>query len=170
MAIVVEDGTGSNPVANSYNDVPSLREYAGLRGVAVPAADADCEVLLIKAMDYLEGLRGRYKGRKTTTSQPLQWPRADVVGVDWPGAFSPNNEIPRELLYGQLALAIEAHSTDLQPTRLPGDSGPLASKDTAGLKRAYHNTGKALSVPAFAKADALIAPLLKNNGLSLVRS
>jgi len=171
MALIVEDGTGNTPDANSYQSLDDLRMYAELRGVTLPTADADCNALMIKAMDYLEAQRSKYKGRITSASQPLQWPRADVVGIEWEGNIHPNNEIPRELIYAQLALAVEAVNHDLQPTRTPQDQGPLVSSDTASaIKKAWANPGKVLSVPAFAKADALLAPLFKRNGLSLVRS
>lgn len=97
MAIVVEDGsivTG----ANSYVTEAELTTYATARGVTLTI---DTEQLLIRAMDYIEGLN--YKGIKLTETQPLQWPRSGVsidryaVDID---------EIPDELKNGEMETAM----------------------------------------------------------------
>jgi hypothetical protein len=170
MTIIVETGSGDNASANSYADVTGLRDYAELRGADLPVDDADCEVLLIKAMDYLESLAAKYKGHKTKASQPLQWPRADVWGVDRVGELLANNAIPRALEYAQYSLAIEANAVDLQPTRLPTDSGPIVREKVDVSEVEYANEGRLRSTPAFAKADALLSALLTTTGLFLIRS
>lgn len=169
MALIVEDGTGSNTAANSYQSVLQLREWAQLRGVDITAlTDAECEVLLIKAMDYIEGKRSRFQGTKSNTDQPLQWPRQDV----WMGSLPVGSDsIPRELRYAQLALAIEARDNDLQPNRLPSDKGAVIREKVEGaVEVAYDKQNRAGLVPVFAKADSLLKPLYKNNGVFLVRS
>lgn len=167
--IIKEDGTGTNPHANSYSDVETLRHYAVARGVDLSALpDSDCEVLLMKAMDYIESKRSRFQGTKTHPNQPLQWPRQDVwvdnlrVGSD---------DIPRELEYAQLALAIEAQDNDLQPNRLPSDKGAVIREKVEGaIEVEYDKQNRASFVSAFAKGDSLLRPLYKNNGMFLVRS
>lgn len=172
MAIVVEDGSGTNQAANSYQSTDDLIGYASLRGIDLSFDPVeDLEVLLIKAMDYLEAQRSRFKGSPTLADQPLQWPRQDVWGVDQPGLLMGKNEIPRELRYGQLALAIEAQTVDLQPTLLPSDKGPRISEKVEGaIEVKYANPTSIRNVPALAKPMALLAPLFKNNGLTLVRT
>lgn len=172
MALIIEDGTGSNPAANSYRSVADLRLYASLRGIDITAlTDTECEVLLIKAMDYLEAQGKRYKGRKANIDQPLQWPRADAWGIVYDYALYSSTEIPRELEYAQLALAIEARDNDLQPNQLPSDKGPVTSETIEGaVSIAYANPGSRSRTPAFAKPEALLANLYKRNGLTLVRS
>jgi len=98
MAIVVETGSGTNPAANSYVSAATLTAYATARGITL-AADKD--VLLIKAMDYIESLA--YQGIKLLTAQPLSWPRA-YVWVD--GYYIPSEEIPAQLKNGQMQTAI----------------------------------------------------------------
>ena len=172
MALVIEDGSGSDQTANTYQDIDDLRLYAQLRGVDLTAeSDEALEALLHQAMDYLESLRDRYKGRIANIDQPLQWPRSDVWDVAYPGVLAPNDSIPRELQKAQLALAVEARDNDLLPTRLPSDTGPVIKEKVEGaVEVAYANPGKVNHVAAFAKSDALLAPLLKRNGLTLVRS
>lgn len=170
--IVLEDGSGSNPEANSYNTVANLRTYAGLRGVTLPTEDSDCEALLIKAMDYLEAQRDRYKGNVVSATQPLQWPRDNAYGISFPDALYSKTDIPRNLEYAQLALAIEAINNDLMPTILPSDTGAQSSVKIEGAVEVVYRdpTGGGARVPAFAKAEALLSVLYKNNGLTLIRT
>lgn len=108
MAIVVETGSGLNPAANSYVTAAELTDYAAARGVTLTGT---ADVLLIKAMDYLESLH--YIGTKYRDDQPLQWPRADVF-ID--GFGQNTNVIPVELKRGQMAtaLAIDAGNGPLE--------------------------------------------------------
>lgn len=172
MALIVEDGAGTDPDANSYSDVDSLRLYADARGEDLSEqSDEDCEVLMIKAMDFIEAKRDRFKGRKTRATQPLQWPRDDVYDVDHPGAKTPNNVIPRELEYAQFSLAIIAKDNDLMPNRFPDDKGSLVNEKIAGvIEKTYDKNNHASFVPAFAKPESLLQPLYKSQGLFLVRS
>lgn len=103
MTIIVETGA-IVPGANSYVSTAELVAYAADRGITI-ADDAAAEVLLIKAMDYTEGLS--FKGIKFTKDQPLEWPRANVL-ID--GYLVYVNEIPSELKAGvyETALAINS--------------------------------------------------------------
>lgn len=65
MAIVV--GT------NSYVTEAELTTYCSERGIALTAT---AEILLIKAMDYLESRT--WQGVKTSATQALEWPR--IIG------------------------------------------------------------------------------------------
>lgn len=102
MAIIVEDGSiVAN--ANSYVSEADLLAYAVARGVTL---QANTEILLIKAMDYIESLN--FIGIKVQSTQPLQWPRANVYIDDYP---FPSNEIPKELKNAlmQTAMSIDAN-------------------------------------------------------------
>lgn len=172
MPLTIEDGSIVQG-ADSYVSASDLKLYARARGVSFGnRSNQELEVLLIKAMDYLEGKRDKYKGRIASSIQFLQWPRQNVTDVKYKGDIFPANEIPRELIYAQMALAIEAMDIDLQPTQKPSDRGPVVSEEIPGVvKTAYAapEGSKISNVPAFAKADALLAPLLKKSGLQLVR-
>lgn len=150
--------------AQSYASVHDLRTYAGLRGVNVSANDLDAEAYLIQAMDFIEGQRARFKGDKTSATQPLQWPRSGAY-VDLM-QLGPN-EIPRELVYAQMALAIDvSNGHDLSPTYSANERGAVIKEKLDGMEVQYSDTKKGrLNVPAFAKAEALLAVLYKRNGL-----
>ena len=167
--LVIEDGSGTNLDANSYASVETLRIFAKLRGIDLTAmSDDDCSVLLIKAMDYIEAKASKFQGEKSNPRQPLQWPRR---GVRIDGLSIGEKEIPRNLEYGQMQLALEAKEHDLMPNTIPGEKGPVIKERVEGaVEVAYANTGAVDKVPAFAKAEALLAQLYKKNGLFLVRA
>ena len=106
--IIIEDGTVV-PGANSYVTEAELTTYAADRGITLTAAT---DVLLIKAMDYIESLA--FIGDKHKESQPLQWPR-DEVYID--RYYIERETIPKELKNGvyTAALAIDA---ELDPLRI----------------------------------------------------
>ena len=170
MALIIETGAGDNPSANSYGSVQDLRDYAEMRGIDLTGVtDAQAEALMIKAMDYLESLSARYKGARASQAQPLAWPRVDVWGVSFFDALYPSDEIPRELKYAQLALAVEANAgNDLQPND-DGKGQVIKERIEGAVEIAYANPTSRSRTPAFAKADALLSSLLVSNGLSLVR-
>lgn len=106
MTIIVEDG--NNLVnSNSYVDIADFQAYAAARGITIIG---DPETLLIKSMDYLEGLV--YIGEKFTRNQPLQWPRWDVV-IDT--FLVTVHSIPPHLVRGQIEVAL-AIDRGLDPT------------------------------------------------------
>ena len=78
MALVIEDGT-IVAEANSYVTVEEARAFALLRGVILSAVDADVEILIIEAMDYVEAKGSKFKGMKYTRDQDLQWPRSGAT-------------------------------------------------------------------------------------------
>ncbi|BBQ83446.1 hypothetical protein WP3W18E02_19750 [Klebsiella sp. WP3-W18-ESBL-02] len=95
----------TSPDANSYASEADLMAFAALRDIELPESLA---ALLIKAMDYLEGLD--WVGSKTDLRQPLSWPRMNVVIDDHD---FPPGELPRQVITAQCMLAVEAIDGDL---------------------------------------------------------
>lgn len=91
--------------ANSYASEEDLLSFAVLRGIELPEK---LSPLLIKAMDYLEGLE--WVSSKAKPRQPLAWPRLNVV-LD--GHDLPPDELPQEVITAQCMLAVEAIDGDL---------------------------------------------------------
>ena len=161
MALIIEDGS-IVAGADSYATLAELRAYAAKRGIALPTTDGDCEVLLIKAMDYLQGQEGRYKGSRVRADQPLAWPRVDVCVY---GFYIATDAIPQALIDAQVSLAVEAQSLDLLPTVDPAaQKGPVTEETVDVITVKYGAPAVTLSAPAFAKADALLAPLYRAGG------
>lgn len=163
MTLVIETGQAGAD-SQSYATVTDLRAYAKARGATVPSSDADCEALLLKAVDYLEDQD--YQGDRFTHGQALKWPRYGAVVEYWPIL---TNEIPRQLIQAQCALAIEAQTVDLLPTQDINAQGPITQETVGPVTTVYANKGVVRRVPAIARADALLRVLLKRSGLTVVR-
>lgn len=108
MTLIVEDGTGTNPAANTYVSAADLTTYATARGYSLilPA-----EQLLIEAMDYIEGLP--FQGIKQMMLQPLEFPRYRLYIDGYPLL---SNTLPIQLKNGQcqVAMAIDQGNSPLQ--------------------------------------------------------
>jgi hypothetical protein len=153
MAIIVEDGTGTNPAANSYVSVTDLTDFATLRGITFTG---DEEVLLINAMDYVEAVRDDFKGSKTSSTQPLQWPREGV----WIDNYAIDSDvIPQELKNAQMQAAIETDSQDLSPNT--GQN--IKSEKVDVLEVVYQDGDGSLTAPNFPKVDAYLDPISKTS-------
>lgn len=103
MTIIVETGE-ITPNANSYVSEAELTAFLAARNITL-SGDYTTEQLLLIGMDYIESLS--YKGAKLLYTQPLQWPRVDVI-ID--GYYNDIDNIPKELKNGlmQTAVAIDA--------------------------------------------------------------
>jgi len=170
MTLIIEDGTAKVD-ATSYVSIDSLRSYAAARGTVLPVADAECEILLIKAMDWLSSKRQLWKGERATTTQALDWPRRNATSVVYRGDVFPSNKIPGNLTNAQMAAACEAVSIELQPNQLPSDAGAVISKKVGPIEIAYANQSEWHGrVPVFSKAEAFMNDLIRRNGMVAVRT
>lgn len=159
MAVIVEDGSiVAN--ANSYIDEAYARAYASARGVTLPADDAELDVLLIKAMDYLESKRAEFQGDKSDPlNQELQWPR---TGVKIDCTQIDADFMPKELKQAQAQLSIELfNGLDIQPTR----TGGFIIEDTTGPLTTKYSEKIGVGVePTITAVDALLEPLFSACG------
>lgn len=160
MALVIETGSGDNPLANSYAGVEEARAYADIRGIELPDEDEAVEAMLVKAMDYLEAQRARYQGAKAHPgTQPLQWPRVGVV-LDCSYAL-PSDVIPVELKNAQMQLVLELHAgMDL----MPSSDGRVVKKEKVDVIETEYMTGQDMGTsglprPSLPAVDALLEPL-----------
>lgn len=165
MAIIVEDGTGV-PGANSYASVAQLRVYGATYGITLPVADADCEVLLLNAMRFIEAQTGRFMGMRFNDSQVLSWPRYHVW-VD--NRYILENEIPIDLVNAQLDIAARSQGIDLFPTRTSSQAAVL-SKTVGPISVTYANASNNSSAPRFPFAEALLARLFNYRKLTAYKA
>lgn len=157
MAIIVEDGSGSDPQANSYIDAQYVTAYADARGLS---ASADIDAALIGAMDYL--LRFDWQGRRTSQEQPLAWPRQ---GVSLHGTAFPGNEIPELLKDAQARLAINSNRIELAPV---SDNSKYVTAEREGdLQREYADPtdNRDVGAPYMPVVASLLDPLLANDNV-----
>ncbi|MBT9268585.1 hypothetical protein KKQ10_27275 [Pseudomonas sp. MG-9] len=109
MTLIIEDGTGK-PDAESYASAEDLAMYAVKFGVTIPAGVPAQEALLRRAALAMDGMT--WKGRKFNSEQALSWPRR---GVELDYEIKPDNYLPARIQYGQMALAAEIHTDDIDP-------------------------------------------------------
>jgi len=107
--LIIEDGTGKAD-ADSYSTAAELVSYAIRYGLTIPAEEVAQEALLRRAALAMDGMN--WKGCRTFPDQALAWPRKDVI-VD--KEIKPSNYIPARIQYGQMALAAEIHTDDIDP-------------------------------------------------------
>lgn len=163
MALVIEDGTNVAG-ANSFVTVVELRAFAEPRGITVPAADVDAEVLLIKATDYLNSIEAQFQGRRYyySNGQPLCFPRDGVYIFD----RYIGNEIPTDLKNGQCQLAIDAESNNLQA---PGTGREIIEDKIGPLNTKYNPTGNTSPQYQPTAALAFLKPLfMPSSGINLL--
>lgn len=154
--------TGS-PDFESYASVADLRDLADRRGYELPVEDAECERLLLQAMDYLAGMK--WKGTRTRPEQPQAWPRTCVV-VD--GATLPGSTIPKQLIQAQCRLAIEAQETDLQPSFTGG--AEVLQEALSGAVSVTYAQGSRAAAPSFTWLGGLLRGMVTASGqISVVR-
>lgn len=120
MALIVEDGSGSNPLAESYISVANALTYHAARGNSAWAtlSTAQQEQALRRATDYIEQVYGRrWNGHIKSVAQPLSWPRNYVtradVGYGW--SYYPNDSVPLQVQNACAELALKAAAGELAP-------------------------------------------------------
>lgn len=164
--LIVEDGS-IVPGANSFSGVADLRTYAAQRGLTVPEDDEECKVLLILAMDWMAAQSERWKGQRVQLDQPLDWPRYGVSITGYGGAnvggfgygFElPLDEIPADIKRGQMQLAIDVQTVDLQPIQdAASQRGPVTNETVDVISVSYAAPAVNRSVTWFMKADGFLA-------------
>jgi hypothetical protein len=142
---------------DTYATAAQLAAYAAARGVTITGTP---DVLLIQAMDYLESLEGQWQGYRTSTTQPLAWPR---TGVYVYGSLQASDAVPQRIVQAQCQLAIEADSQALMPTVVAGAKGAVIEEtvDVISVKYAEGATNEA---PIFRSVTAIVKPLYKISG------
>ncbi|HHA1264490.1 DnaT-like ssDNA-binding protein [Enterobacter kobei] len=131
-----------SPGFNTYASVADLRAFAAGRGYTVPADDDECGMLLMQAMDFLEGKA--WCGQRFSTSQPLSWPRS---GVRFDGIDLPDDTIPQRLVDAQCRLAIESQEIDLTPSVAGG--GAVTMERVEGAVTVQYEPGTSKAAPSF---------------------
>jgi hypothetical protein len=155
MALIIEDGTN---VANadSFATVAECRTYADNRGLTLPAADADVEVLLRKGTDYLNSIESKFQGYRYyyADGQALCFPRGDIYEFDRYIGM----EIPQRLKDAQCQLAFDANSNTLLSA---GDGREVIEKKVGPLTTKWNPNGSTSPQYDPVAALALLEPLFK---------
>lgn len=146
MSFVVEDGSGTNPAANSYVSVAEFRNFWADHGFdTVPFTDSQVQVALMQTTEYLEQRFALvwYGAQLLPGTQPLSWPR-QCIWIDC--ALLP--PIPNQLKKAVFEYAKrQVGGKDLlpDPTNLDATGQPIKSSTVkvGPIEKtvAYANTG-----------------------------
>ena len=141
---------------NSYASIEELEAFAQARGITLPD---NKESLLIKAMDYLNGLN--WVGKKAKLEQSLSFPRKDIV-LD--GYLLPSGVIPVQVVKAQCMLAIEAIAGDLLYSIR---DAPIQSESIAGALSVTYAIDKSGFIPRYPAVISILRGLVVGEGFSI---
>jgi len=167
MTLIIEDGTG-RPDAESYASAEDLAMYAVKFGVVIPAEVPAQEALLRRAALAMDGMT--WKGRKSNSEQALSWPRR---GVELDREIKPDKYLPARIQYGQMALAAEIHTDDVDPIEKRKGAVTLERVEGA-VTREYatipNTSGRLLPAAPDRPSATQFADYLQKRGLFAVRA
>lgn len=146
-----------SPDFNSYASITDLANFATLRNLELPEKT---ESLLIKAMDYLNGL-GWY-GKRTSLSQPLPWPRS---GITYDGFTYPSDNIPSQLITAQCMLAVEAIDGELLGANRTADVRSEAISGAVTVTYAVSDTES--FTPSYPSVMAILRGFVAGKGFAI---
>ena len=161
MPLIIETGAGLTD-ADSYASAAAADAYHAKRGNAAWAAlvESEKESLLIKATEYMVGqYRARWKGRRRTATQALDWPRYDVE-LDDVHAHLGSDIVPVEVQNACAILALQARSGELAPAL----KRTIKEKVIGPIKTVYADG--APEAVRYRAVDQLLKPFLCGSGLS----
>lgn len=159
--IIVEEGKGSEPDANSYTDLESLRFHGDYFRYPIPSDEAEQAAYLLRAAVAMNSMG--WKGHKASADQPLAWPRDGIVIS---GELLSKTLIPYGIRHGQTMLAIEMYAAD-QGIALHEPTHGLDGRKMIPLNRS--NEHYRLAPPLWVPSRTQFADYLAMRGLSIVR-
>lgn len=171
MALIVEDGSGTNPLAESYISVADATTYHTNRGNTAwtaLASDTVREQCLRKATDYMiQVYRENWKGYRVSDTQALDFPRNDMQRDDIGNAmfsyspygyYYPNDNVPTEVKNACAELALKAASGDLSPDLTQG-----VKKEKIDVIEVEYDTCSP-QYTRYRAIDNMLSPYLSGNG------
>lgn len=171
MALIIEDGSGLNPAANSYITVADFRIGARVLGYDFDTKlNSELETFLREGIETMQRKHSSaLKGYRAVSGQPLDWPRKDVQDDRYMGMFVQEDSIPSEVVNAQIGYAL-AYFDDLTEKNTE-QTGTLVKRKIGSLEEVYSTESVTNNFTPFdAKAEAHLHPFLKKGGLTLIRA
>ncbi|MES2180717.1 MAG: DnaT-like ssDNA-binding protein [Pseudomonadota bacterium] len=158
ITLIVEDGTGVTD-ANSYVDVDYARAFAESIGLILSIEDEVVKANLLLAMPYIENQQ--YQGHKTSPDQLLQWPRSNVIALNF---LIDDDYMPTPLKKAQVMAAyLVENGTELFPVI----TAQLVTEETVGpitTKYSDQYVSTYTGLPAFSEVDVYLKPFCNYAG------
>jgi len=166
MSLIVETGSGSS-TSESYLSEADADTYHSNFGNTAWAllASADKEIALRKATRYIDTkFSGDWYGKRTNSSQALDWPRAYVRDND--GYYLNSNEMPSALLDATAILALLASTEDIYANIDANEGAVTVDEIVVGpIKINQHfGAGGATATNVYRLADDMLAQFVSQGG------
>ena len=161
MALIVEDGTLVSG-ANSYVSLADAQKYLDDRGDTTVITEG----LLLRAADYINSFRLRFRGfKQTPLTSSMQWPRAYAVIDDY---LIPPSVIPDVIPSAQIETAIEfANQRDPYATI---DSRIVKREKAQDFEREFDTkVGSGMATFDHRRVMSLLYPLFSDHGVRITR-
>ena len=164
MSITVEDGTLVAD-ANSYVSRADYIAYAASVGVTI-ADDADADIELIKAAQFIDSHEANLKGVRVERDQAMAFPRYGVTIDGWAWG---EDEVPRAVILCQLNLAVDIHA-GIDPFNPPPNPNRATKREKVegAVEVEYMGDGAGQKLGRDSRAQALLSSLLLRNGLTSI--
>lgn len=163
-ALIIETGaivTG----ADSYVTQANYATYAASIGAVL--GDVESQKLSLRnAAIYIATYEPRIKGEKVERSQPLSFPRKNLIieNFDWS-----EDEIPRQVQLCQMQLAIDINA-GVDIYNLPASASVAVKRERVeGAVEVEYAVSNAQKLSRNSTSRALLYSFLKDGGLSVVR-
>lgn len=165
LSLTIEDGTGSDPNANSYATEQEFNDHFACVGIDVSSfTSAQIIAGLISAATQIMEYCYEYKGKITHTESPLQpllWPREGLC--DRRGVEITKTSIPKDIKTAQIELARQAI---LQPNFLYSDSpvntGAIKREKLDVLEQEYYGPGTEVMLTITQNASQWVRKILSH--------
>jgi len=166
MSLEVETGSGSS-IAESYLSEADADTYHSNFGNTAWAAlaSADKEIALRKATRYIDAkFSGDWYGKRTNSSQALDWPRAYVRDND--GYYLNSNAMPNDLKNATAILALLASTEDIYANIDANEGAMTVDEIVVGpIKINQHFAeGQSSAFKVYRLADDLLAQFVSPGG------
>lgn len=173
MPLVVEDGGGLSN-ADSYVSLADALAYHAARGNADwagAASDTVREQALRRATAWLDvTFAARFPGyRVNGRDQALEWPR--TAAYDGGGYLIDNDAVPKEVKFATYEAAlreVETPNSLLAPS--PATYATIKREQVGPIEREYGGDGKQASTVPVDMIEAILMPVLLDQGVYLLRA
>lgn len=162
MAVIVEDGTLITN-ADSWVTRADYIAYALTLGLTI-TDDSTADVQLVKAGEYINHHEANLKGRLVDRDQSMSFPRYDLYIDGWSWL---STEIPRQVILAQMAFALDLNAgIDLYNRPVNPNLATKRERVEGAIDTEYAVGDKPpQKLSRTSTGDALLASLLRNNGL-----
>lgn len=167
MTLIVETGQAA-PNALAYVSAADCAAYHAARGNSLfgDMTEAQQEQAIIRAMDFMALYGPKWKGRRATADQALDWPRYDVCVRDGYDRYLSASTVPDAVVKATCELAVRAGAGELvkdaEREVIEKTIGPITTKWAQGVPA---------PTAQFTAVDLLLKPLLQSSsGVRLVRA